>query len=183
MSGHNSPIRAIPLDSPSVTPEVASDTSWLSHVREGDSKQIYNRCLEKGKRLMGMMLEDDKTAGGMFSPPRESAKSEFSHPDELEANGYFMDELHEQDIYLGCEKALGALGLSDKATSQGGENRIIAYRYDARKAENEDLELANFDAYFRLVVNQSEGAIVAIKTLSLAGWWEAHGRYNPLLND
>ncbi|KAF2249437.1 hypothetical protein BU26DRAFT_457490 [Trematosphaeria pertusa] len=130
------------------------------------------------------MYASDKDAGQYFKPKREAAQSPFeNYPDDLNTwywhnvpsnkiAGY-MFELH---WTYGVDRALGALGVSDRSTLDGGDNEIIQcdhYNQD-ENAEDvskqryrvEDKEYRVTGARFVFSINSAQGVLIAMDRLS-----------------
>ncbi|KAJ4377931.1 hypothetical protein N0V83_000761 [Neocucurbitaria cava] len=127
----------------------------------------YEAAIEKGSRLLRMMLVGDHEAGQLLDPPQASAQSRFNTVANLQAYGY--EEQQDIGFFRGksIRKALQALGVDDQiagvddqAACEGGKNIVILHIHTETKTIGGQ-EYAATHARFSQVCNHAEGVLIA----------------------
>lgn len=97
----------------------------------------YGTAVEKGSKLLQMMLASDHKAGQLLSPPQSSAQSVFNSVADLEVYGYeeyrSLEGFSTQRLHM----ALHALGLNDRMACDGGKNFLIYHNHSQLKLVGE----------------------------------------------
>lgn len=93
----------------------------------------YEAAIEKGGRLLQMMLVRDREAGQLLNPPQASAQSRFNTVADLQAYGYEEQQELEFVRRKSIRKALQALGVDDQMACEGGKNIVIQHKHTETK--------------------------------------------------
>ncbi|KAF2255978.1 hypothetical protein BU26DRAFT_12892 [Trematosphaeria pertusa] len=147
------------------------------------TNDYMNHVVCKGINFLDAFPDTDEGAGSLWKPKLPSAHSSYTWPD-LGAWGYniYLCDPHGRDFTsnnLGLDRALRELGMSDKATEEGGRIRCLHVHHGdimARYPHNnqripEDVQSYRgpdnrvrrvTGAYFVIGINADEGAIFTI---------------------
>jgi hypothetical protein len=92
----------------------------------------YDLAVQKGNVLLQLMLADDRKAGQLIVPPRESVKSNFTALEDMDDQG-FEGEVTEACVdnttIAHIAPILQALGVDHKMACDGGKNVMIKHTH------------------------------------------------------
>ena len=101
----------------------------------------YEIAVEKGTKLLQLMVADDRIAGQLLDPPQKSVQGVFNSVRDLTAHGYTgqrstscMENTHEVIVRLA--KAFQALGLDPDMACDGGENYMVEHKHSQNRTIN-----------------------------------------------
>jgi hypothetical protein len=92
----------------------------------------YELAVQKGNVLLQLMLADDRKAGQLVVPPRESVQSNFTALENMDDQG-FEGEVTEACVnnttFAHLAPILQALGVEHKMACDGGKNVMIKHTH------------------------------------------------------
>jgi len=96
--------------------------------------QDYERAVEKGTRLLQLMLANDTKAGQLLDPPQQSVQSAFTSVEDLAAHGYTGQRgtscvLSGREVIRRLSTALQALGVDADMARDGGKNFVVEHKH------------------------------------------------------
>lgn len=103
---------------------------------------LWQKSINKACTLIAMMESDDKTAGGLFEPKRDSAHSDFTFPDDFDKWGYKTVKSAGSDLAdYGLADMLKNLGVSAAKEDWQTLNTMHGERYGRDPLDKQTYEV------------------------------------------
>ncbi|KAJ8116551.1 hypothetical protein OPT61_g2044 [Boeremia exigua] len=151
---------------------------------EPANDEIWNKFRDKGCTLTWAMQANDIDVGPAYNPKRDTARSPFRSPSDLQTWGWepfprdrIDDVFHDFYSVWGIGEALVGIGVSEYSDIyEGGKNRVVSIDHQSYQPEAGDVDEQRYEvngkvyratgASYTIAINPKEGVIMGLNRLS-----------------